>query len=61
MGSLMLKLASICLLLVKASKCGSFYDNPEQDVIPPPDTPEELHKKWDFEVSRPNFLDLFLK
>ena len=30
----------------------SFYDNPEQDPLPPagPDSIEELHRKWDFEV-----------
>ena len=30
----------------------SFYDNPEQDPLPPIDTDsaEELHRKWDFEV-----------
>ena len=30
----------------------SFYDNPEQDPFPPTssDSPEELHRKWDFEV-----------
>lgn len=30
----------------------SFYDNPEQDpILPPgPDSANELHRKWDFEV-----------
>ena len=30
----------------------SFYDNPEQDPLPPTntDSAEELHRKWDFEV-----------
>ena len=30
----------------------SFYDNPEQDPLPPIDTDkgEDLHRKWDFEV-----------
>ena len=36
----------------------SFYDNPEQDPLPPagPDSTEELHRKWDFEVH--SFYDL---
>lgn len=50
MGFHFLKLASACFLLLEAANCGSFYDNPEQDIIPPRDTTEELHKKWDFEV-----------
>ena len=51
MGFRNLSLASIGLLLIRASICGSFYDNPEQDVFPPKDTKEELHNKWDFEVN----------
>jgi len=50
MASRLLQLASVSLLLLNTCTCGSFYDNPEQDVISPPDTAEELHMKWDFEV-----------
>ena len=40
------------LVLSHFARTSSFYDNPEQDPIPPtgPDNAEELHKKWDFEV-----------
>ena len=40
-------------VLVSAAKGSSFYDNPEQDplVLPLEETPEDLHKKWDFEVN----------
>ena len=47
---------SIHLLLMATflalAHCSSYYDNPEQDPLPPvPDTPEDLHGKWDFEVT----------
>ena len=44
---------SLLLILVisSISTASSFYDNPEQDPLPPgPDPAEELHRKWDFEV-----------
>ncbi|KAL2052439.1 hypothetical protein ABVK25_007311 [Lepraria finkii] len=43
---------SLLLILVisSISTASSFYDNPEQDPLPPgPDPAEELHRKWDFE------------
>ena len=40
----------LCFSL-SAAKASSFYDNPEQDPLPLEDTPEDLHKKWDFEVN----------
>lgn len=47
---------SLCLvfvvfsLLFQNASGSSFYDNPEQDPLTPPDTAEELHRKWDHEV-----------
>ena len=43
--------------LTSAAKASSFYDNPEQDPLPFEDTPEDLHKKWDFEVNITSFVD----
>lgn len=39
------------LVLASFARTSSFYDNPEQDPLPPtgPDSAEELHRKWDFE------------
>ena len=48
----MLKLLLTVLALAPFASTSSFYDNPEQDPLPPtgPDSDEELHRKWDFEV-----------
>lgn len=47
-------LCSLLLLVTISSYVlsSSFYDNPEQDPLPPAgaDSTEELHRKWDFEV-----------
>jgi len=40
----------ILLTLVHTIYASSFYDNPEQDPIPPQDSADDLHHKWDFEV-----------
>lgn len=42
----------VLLVLSPLVRTSSFYDNPEQDPLPPtgPDSAEELHRKWDFEV-----------
>ena len=45
---------SLAPLLISPSAwvAASFHDNLEQDPLPPmgPDSAEELHRKWDFEV-----------
>ena len=41
-------LLALLLLSLSIRVSASFYDNPEQDPLP--DSPEELHRKWDFEV-----------
>lgn len=45
-------LLALLVLSPFARTSSSFYDNPEQDPLPPtgPDSTEELHRKWDFEV-----------
>ncbi|KAL2036512.1 hypothetical protein N7G274_010742 [Stereocaulon virgatum] len=48
----MLSLLIVLLTICSFTKPSSFYDNPEQDPLPPgPDSAEELHKKWDHEWS----------
>lgn len=44
-------LLALLVLSPFARTSSSFYDNPEQDPLPPtgPDSTEELHRKWDFE------------
>ncbi|KAK3171046.1 hypothetical protein OEA41_003130 [Lepraria neglecta] len=40
----------LIFVISSISIASSFYDNPEQDPLPPgPDSAEELHRKWDFE------------
>ena len=48
----MLNLFLTVMVLAPVASAYSFYDNPEQDPLPPtgPDSDEELHKKWDVEV-----------
>ena len=48
----MLRLLLLLVTLSSYVLSSSFYDNPEQDPLPPPgpDSTEELHRKWDFEV-----------
>lgn len=45
-------LFSIWLVALVQLVSTSFYDNPEQDVLPlsGPEADEELHRRWDFEV-----------
>ncbi|KAK0511635.1 hypothetical protein JMJ35_006208 [Cladonia borealis] len=47
----MLRLLLLLVTLPSYVLSSSFYDNPEQDPLPPPgsDSTEELHRKWDFE------------
>ena len=42
----------VLLTLSHLVSSASFYDNPDQDPLPPgdPSSTEELHRKWDFEV-----------
>ena len=49
MFSILLAFLSLSLF---APVFSSFYDNPEQDPLPPTDadSADELHRKWDFEV-----------
>ncbi|KAM0796048.1 arginase family-domain-containing protein [Usnea florida] len=47
----MLNLLLTVMVLAPFASAYSFYDNPEQDPLPPtgPESDEELHRKWDFE------------
>ncbi|KAL8707868.1 MAG: hypothetical protein Q9220_007152 [cf. Caloplaca sp. 1 TL-2023] len=50
MGNTSRTVVFVVVILVLQCLGGSFYDNPEQDPLPPgPDTDDELHRKWDFE------------
>jgi len=40
----------VLVVLIHTIYASSFYDNPEQDPIPPQDSADDLHHKWDFEV-----------